>query len=54
MYDDLDDFDTDDDDDDIDSGDVDSDDDDDAVSALQLIHDLAASHSGVRCSVENL
>lgn len=43
--DDLDDFDADDE--DIDSG-------DDHVDTLQLIHDLAASHSGVRCSAENL
>lgn len=49
MYDDLDDFDPDD---DLDSGDGDSD--DDAVDALQLIHDLAASHSGVRCNAGNL
>lgn len=52
MYDDdLDDFDGDDD--DLDSGEGDSGD-DDAVDALQLIHDLAASHSGVRCNAENL
>ncbi len=53
MYDDeLDDFDADDD--HLDSGEGDSGDDDDAVDALQLIHDLAASHSGVRCSQDNL
>ncbi|WP_156664816.1 hypothetical protein [Mycobacterium sp. 852002-51057_SCH5723018] len=48
--DDLDDID--DDDDDLDGDE--SGDHDDAVSALQLAHDVIAGCSGVRCSAENL